>query len=428
MVDHSTIEAKSDDPGDAPWALREPAELDEDEINSNPWRLGLVVLAFAAIWFFGGTLSFVVAVGLLISIFLHELGHFMTSRWTGMKATQFFIGMGPRIWSFKRGETEYGARAYPIGAFVRIVGMSNLDPAEEDEADQAYMNKSFPRRLLVITAGSIMHGIIAIVLFFFAFNVLGVQEPIAESGWTVAATNGGPAEDAGITEGDSILSVDGVDATVFTDLVDHLSTRSPGDEVSVTFDDAGTTTTENITLIENTQGRAILCVAPVANEFRTVRLGPSAPFVATKDFVVGTVQGLSGVPAATLASIRNIGSVEEVSAGPTANGCMPSAEAGRLQSIVGIVDIASELNGFTSALALLAGVNIALGLFNMLPLLPLDGGHAAVAVYERLRSRKNKPYHADFNKLVPLTYVVIFFLLSVSLLAVYLDIFRSLTI
>ena len=91
----------------------------------------LALLAWWSVW------SFVFVVLLLGCIFLHELGHFMTARWTGMKATQFFLFMGPKLWSFRRGETEYGIRAYPLGAFVRIIGMNNLDdvdPADEPRA------------------------------------------------------------------------------------------------------------------------------------------------------------------------------------------------------------------------------------------------------------------------------------------------------
>ena len=93
--------------------------------------------------------TFVFVVGLLISVFLHEMGHFVTARRTGMKVTQFFMGFGPRVWSRTKGEVEYGVRALPLGAFVRIIGMNNLD--ETDPADEArtYRSKSFPKRLLV---------------------------------------------------------------------------------------------------------------------------------------------------------------------------------------------------------------------------------------------------------------------------------------
>ena len=118
---------------------------------------------------------FVFVVGVLISIFLHELGHFVTARWTGMKATQFFVGFGPRLWSFRRGETEYGVRALPLGAFVRIIGMNNIDEVPAVDEARTYRQQSYPKRLLVITAGSIMHMIIAILLLFIVYSIDGEQ-------------------------------------------------------------------------------------------------------------------------------------------------------------------------------------------------------------------------------------------------------------
>ena len=118
---------------------------------------------------------FVFVVGVLIAIFLHELGHFVTARWTGMKATQFFIGFGPRLWSFRRGETEYGVRALPLGAFVRIIGMNNMDEVPEADEARTYRQQSYPKRLLVISAGSIMHMLIAVLLLFAVYSIDGEQ-------------------------------------------------------------------------------------------------------------------------------------------------------------------------------------------------------------------------------------------------------------
>src|SRR4051812_39019235 len=149
--------------------------------------IGLLVwLAFANIY------MFVFVVGLLVSVFLHETGHFVTARMTGMKATQFFLGFGPRLWSFKRGETEYGVRALPLGAFVRIIGMNNLDEVPPADEGRTYRQKSFPRRLLVISAGSLMHLLIAIVLLFAVYAIKGevVEVPGAAVG---TVQQGGPA-------------------------------------------------------------------------------------------------------------------------------------------------------------------------------------------------------------------------------------------
>ena len=134
---------------------------------------GLVLLA-SIVWLgVSSPWTFVFVVGLLISVFLHEMGHFVTARRTGMKVTQFFMGFGPRLWSMQRGEVEYGMRALPLGAFVRIVGMNNLDECDPADESRAYRAQSYPKRLLVITAGSLMHGVIALVLFFGVYATSG---------------------------------------------------------------------------------------------------------------------------------------------------------------------------------------------------------------------------------------------------------------
>jgi len=136
--------------------------------------LGLIVLvgifvaiAVANIWWF------VFAVGLLLSIVLHEVGHYATARWSGMKVTQFFVGFGPRVWSMHRRSTEFGVRALPLGAFVRIVGMNMMDDVDQADEEQTYRSKSYPKRMLVITAGSLMHFLLALVLLSAVFAVRG---------------------------------------------------------------------------------------------------------------------------------------------------------------------------------------------------------------------------------------------------------------
>lgn len=94
--------------------------------------------------------SLLFVAGLIVSVFLHEVGHFVTARRSGMKVTQFYMGFGPRVWSTKRGEVEFGIRALPIGAFVRIVGMNNLDQCDPVDEPRTYRQQSFPKRMLVI--------------------------------------------------------------------------------------------------------------------------------------------------------------------------------------------------------------------------------------------------------------------------------------
>ncbi len=179
------------------------------------------ILGLFSIWWL------VFVVGVLVAIFLHELGHFTTARWTGMKATQFFIGFGPRVWSFRRGETEYGVRALPLGAFVRIIGMNNMDDVEPEDEDRTYRSKSYPRRMLVISAGSIMHMLLAIVLLFTVYVAEGETYAAGAEIGTVQA--GGPAAAAGLQPGDIVVAIDGQTVQQSADLGDIIQSNEPSE-------------------------------------------------------------------------------------------------------------------------------------------------------------------------------------------------------
>jgi membrane-associated protease RseP (regulator of RpoE activity) len=210
-------------------------EKADDELVGG-WRGAAGVGAIVALFVWLGLMNvwwMVFALGVLVSIFLHEIGHFVTARWTGMKATQFFIGFGPRLWSFRRGETEYGVRAIPAGAFVRIIGMNSMDDVDPGDEPRTYRSKSYPRRLLVISAGSIMHMLIAISLLFTVYLVDG--EVVDREGVYLAAVEQtGPAWAAGIREGDVILAVDGDTLETNAELGELVRSQEPGDVVDLT--------------------------------------------------------------------------------------------------------------------------------------------------------------------------------------------------
>ncbi|MGH9299899.1 MAG: M50 family metallopeptidase, partial [Acidimicrobiales bacterium] len=153
----------------------------------------VVVLAFAAI------------------IMLHELGHFITAKASGMKVTEYFLGFGPRIWSIRLGETEYGVKAIPAGGYVKIVGMTMLEEVDPADEERSYRQSSFPRRLLVAVAGSAVHMLLALVLLWSIFAFTGneaVAAPYVAS-MLRFSTGTTPAEQAGFRDGDSFVSVDG---------------------------------------------------------------------------------------------------------------------------------------------------------------------------------------------------------------------------
>ncbi len=406
----------------APWVMADPVE--NDEARSNP--LGLIFLAglFAWLWFGAGPRYFLVVVGLVVMIFLHELGHFMTARWTGMKASQFFLFMGPRLWSFKRGETEYGIRLLPIGAFVRILGMHNLDPVAPEDEHRAYRNKSYAARMFVITAGSMMHFIQAIVLFIVVSSVIGPNDP---NKWTIdviSQVNDGsppgsqsPAILADLQPGDDIVAIDGFDVTNWGEAVEYIASR-PGDEVALTFERAGETFERSTVLTEIERRGEQVGFLGVAPSFERTRL---SPVEGVKNFGSTLWEATKSIP--RFVSPSTLGQLASlmVADGPVD----VEAEAERPVSLVGATRIAGDPDfDITVPIGLLGVFNVFIGVLNLMPLLPLDGGHAAVATYEAVRSRKGRRYHVDIAKLLPITYAVVLLLGFIMVSTVYLDIVR----
>ena len=360
--------------------------------------------------------TFVFVVGLLVSVFLHEVGHFWTARRTGMKATQFFMGFGPRVFSFRRGETEYGVRALPLGAFVRIIGMNNLDEVEPTDEPRAYRNKSYPRRLLVITAGSLMHMVIAFVLFTGVYMAWGGEthtgQAVVQDMYTPS-----PAVTAGIAPGDVLVSVDGARITDYASLVDIMKSHAPGDSVTVMFESKGDNKSATVDLVENTAhpGRAFLGV--FATDWVYTRL---APWTAAG-------RGLGDIGYTVRESVKSMGTVlNPVNMVRQVTDRNAPADQ-RPTTVVGMSQVGGSVGrseGISGVLRLLAFVNVFVGAFNMIPLLPFDGGHAAMATYERIRSRRGRPYRADAAKMIPVATAVVGLLVVLFVTGLYLDIVR----
>src|SRR5690554_5003977 len=144
------------------------------EIAGGWWRLGIVITATVALGLWAGKGWLLIIGALSVMIFLHELGHYLAAKWSGMKVTEFFLFFGPKIWSFRRGETEYGIKLIPVGAYVRIIGMNNLDEVPPEDEPRTYRQQSYPKRLLTVSGGSIMHLLQAFVLFLVVFGWVGV--------------------------------------------------------------------------------------------------------------------------------------------------------------------------------------------------------------------------------------------------------------
>jgi membrane-associated protease RseP (regulator of RpoE activity) len=380
--------------------------------------LGLFVwLGFTSRW------MLLFAVGVLVSVFLHELGHYVTARMTGMKATQFFIGFGPRLWSFHRGETEYGVRVLPLGAFVRIIGMNNLDEVPPADEARTYRQKSYPRRMLVITAGSLMHLLLALVLLFGVFAIRG--ERVDRTGamvGDVAADTG--AADAGLRPGDIILSVGGA-AVQEGDLGAAVRQSQPGDTVAVIVERDGEHFTVEATLTENDapgelNGTALLGVTSgQATEWQELSIGTAARSTFTEVFPV-TWESTKGI-----VQVLNPINIFEHLTGESED---PATRPTTLVGVTKFSDDVGEMQGFAGTMYLLAILNVFVGVFNMFPLLPLDGGHAAIATYERVREigRGGRRYFTDVARLMPFTMGVIVVLLFLFMSGLYLDITKPL--
>ncbi len=374
------------------------------------WVALFVVLGAISPWM----LAFVV--GVLVSIFLHECGHFWTARRSGMKVTQFFMGFGPRIWSFHRDGVEYGIRAIPLGAFVRIIGMNSLDEVPAEDEAFTYRQASFPKRMLVITAGSLMHMIIAIVTIVGVYTFAG---RIEESGQLTiySVSENTPAAQAGLQKGDVVTAIDGTTITTAEQFRTTLAGTAPGTTVTLTVLRDGQTITTPATLTQSPSAakgeqRGFLGVNSDSRD-RVDQTLPQALVKGPKDLVTGVGQATVGI-AKVLNPVNVFGHLTGTNTDITS----------RPTTLVGATRMSDDFganDGWAGLLSLLAALNVSVGVFNMFPLLPLDGGHAAIAVYERTRERNGKRYFADVSKLMPVVTITVALLAFMFFTGLYLD-------
>lgn len=415
----------------APRAPQGPTAREE---RANLVRLGLVVaLAIGLAVSTGAFPTVVVLVAILLMIMLHELGHFVMAKWAGMKVTEFFLGFGPRLWSTRRGETEYGVKAIPAGGYVRIVGMHNLEQVDPSDEPRAYRQQPFWRRLSVALAGSTMHFLIAFVLLLVLLAGFGSARI---DRWDVGSitklsTGEAPARDAGFRLGDKVVTIDGRRIRSWEEVRAYVRAR-PGEDVTFGVERDGKPVRLTATLARrNPEGERVgfLGVGP---HFPLVRNGPvTAVGRSAKQLgslTVGSVKALGSF--FTPSSLRDYS--HQLTGEPSkARGEATTGRGGgenRFLSPVGASRIASQAAkaGVAEVLELLVLINVFVGIFNLVPLLPLDGGHVAIAAYERIRSRRGRRYHADVAKLMPLTYAVVLVLVTLGATALWLDIVRPL--
>lgn len=410
----------------------------EGQAKGHPLRLAILGGLVAFLGLTGGWPIFVVVMGVVVMIFLHELGHFLAAKWSGMQVTEFFIGFGPRIWSFQHGETEYGLRVIPAGAYVKITGMSMLEEVDDELEERTYRVKSYPRRLLVAVAGSAMHFAQALVLLFLLFAVVGIPGGglIEDRTWEIdRVLENSAADDAGLNSGDQILAIDGDDVESFQSMAEDVSQR-PGDAVTLTVRRDGSVIDVPLTigtapddpdvgligisrdLITSTVGP----VEAVRTSFREFGSQASATFGFFTDFF--SPSGI-GDFAGKVADGEDASSVRERTGVDGQTVESESPDEGRVMSIVGAVRLGANLTegGLLGFVVFFIAINITIGLFNLLPIPFLDGGHVVIATYERIREffSKGERYHVDMTKLLPLYYAAGVGLALLGLSTVYLD-------
>ena len=361
-------------------------------------------------------------------VMLHEAAHFVVAKASGMKATEFFFGFGPRLWSVRKGETEYGIKAIPLGGYVKIVGMSNLerdiDPADEP---RTYRQGSYPKRVAVALAGVTTHFVLAFLLLVLLLTFIGVpnyDKPTLEVGSiSQLETGASPALDAGFQVGDRIVAIDGTPISSWDD-VPGFTRGSANRPLTFTVDRDGQRldlTAVPAELTRDGESRGFVGIGPTPT---IERLGP---LTATRE-AVGDIWKLTTSSVKALGSFFAPGSLRNYADQLTNanNDERSEGDDQRFVSVVGVARIAGQAaeSGAFNVVYLLVLMNIFIGVFNLVPLLPLDGGHVAIATYERLRSRAGRRYHADVGKMMPVAAAVIVVLVLIGVTSIYLDIVK----
>ena len=347
------------------------------------------------------------AVAIILFVTAHEAGHFLAAKATGMKATEFFFGFGPRLWSTKRGETEYGVKALPLGGYVRIIGMNPLEEVEPEDMGRTYREKKFWEKSVVVLAGVGTNFLIAFVMFWGIFVANGVPEPTTTVSEVVPDS---PAAAAGMEPGDQVVAIGDVVVTSWEDITTGLTEAGPG-ATTVEVDRGGSFVTLDADLAESEAipGAGYLGVSPEVVDmpvgfFEGIGMAGQAVWGGIQDTFYSLYQMFRPSSLAQYFSV--FGGDTDVD---------PEI---RPVSPIGIVSIGSQTAGDMSAfLAILAYVNVILATINLLPLFPLDGGHFAVALYEKLTGRQ-----ANMRKLMPVAAAVIGTLFFLGFVAIILDI------
>jgi membrane-associated protease RseP (regulator of RpoE activity) len=410
--------------------------------------LFIAAVIAAVLLFSGKHLAFIVGVvifvlALLISVMLHELGHFLTAKKFRMRVTQFFVGFGTTLWSTFRGETEYGIKALPFGGFVKITGMTSVEEVDVADEPRSFRNQPGWQRIIVLAAGSFMHFVLALFLFFVLALGVGLSQDsnvVNSTTSCVPASNAAlnsanpcsgkglgrsPAAIAGLRPGDEIVSLAGKPVTSFNSLHDVLKSEPVGTPLPLVVIRNGSRLplTVSLAAIPN---RAV----PYLGVEPTVVYSRDSPWAAVTfagsqfaDTITSSASAIAKLPAA----IPDLFAKDRAK---TAAGDVSSAYGvGQLTGDVVQASLPWQAK-FSLVIYLIASLNIFVGAFNLLPLLPLDGGHLAIVIFERIRAwfarmfGRPDPGQVDIQKLVPVSMLVFAVLVGVGTLLIAADIFN----
>jgi membrane-associated protease RseP (regulator of RpoE activity) len=381
-----------------------------------------------------GVAIFVVA--LLLSVMLHEAGHFATAKLFGMKATQFFVGFGQTIWSRKRGETEYGIKAIPAGGFVKIVGMTELEDVDPADEPRSFRRKPGWQRIIVLGAGSFMHFVLALFLLCVVFAGVGLEtasttttvgavEPCVPANVKSGCTAGdpaSPAKRAGLRAGDTIVTIAGIPVHNWTQMGKAIRSQQPGTTVPVVVARNGRHVTLHPSFARLTGKGTYLGVSP---QIVFPRTGPLTAVAYAGDAWWSMLKGSAQVMASLPRAIPHLFAKNRA-----------STPGGQVTSVVGAGDVTGQVLESRNSwqykadivLLIIASLNIFVGAFNLLPLLPLDGGHLAIVIYERARAwlarlrGKPDPGPVDYRRLIPVSVGVFALLVGIGVLLIMADI------
>ena len=367
------------------------------------------------------TLSIVLFfLGLLVVILIHELAHYTVARAFGFKVEEYFVGFGPRLWSTRRGEIEYGVKALPLGGYVKIAGMNPYQPVAPEDLPRAYGSKPRWQRALVIAAGPGIHLLIAAVLFIAWMGIAGDDFDASPTVTRVEATlNGGPspAAAAGLRPGDVIVGV--------------------GDIGSPSQEEVGTFTTSHI-------DRPVRFTIDRGGEILDLTMTPLAATVeGERRGRIGVLLTADAPPAAPLQAItggvREVGESVAMSVGQIGKVFGPEGvqRVAKLvftdterqpedpASVVGIgraVGQTGQSGGYANILWVLGFVTVFIGLVNLMPLPPFDGGHLAVLLIEKIRGKA-----IDQRRVIPVAVAVMGFFVVFVTLTMIADISKPLS-